>query len=313
MDIKKSNNTPLQSSSNSWVFMAEFLLSNEATGEWSSTHKSFTEWLIDVSKKLSLSESSLWRYYRAAKFYTNLQEELKIYKITAPEFKTLSAKISPENLEILEKIERVTPRDVFITLAKRVLSANIKRNELRSTWIAYRKSLDGKTSRGTGVSRPKIDLADPKNQASINEAQVLVCLNSPDNNWMGMENKNKYEVVTPNFCLMQKNDGGKRICFDAMIVLENNSGLEFHGVEIKSNNNPRQDYLPLDAQAKYCDYIWIAFCEFNSDYGTKKTPNNCGILALDNKKLTLIRKPKRNDPAYKLETSLQLLTHFLKR
>lgn len=300
-----------QHSPRAWVETAQFLLSSEETGGWSTTHKSFTDWLIDTSKKLELSESSLWRYFRAAKFYLNLKKDLERSKITVPDLTKISAKVSPENLEILEKIQRVTLSDDFLPLAERVIHANIKRDELRTIWMAYRKSLDGKTSRGAGVSKPKINLLDPKQQASFNEAQVLVCLNSGKSNWIKANGSTRHKVI-PNFCFKRKEGGKERVCFDAMVVLENDRDIEFHAIEVKSNNDPRQVYSSVAIQENYCDFIWIAFCEFNFDYGFKKVPTNCGILKLCDKQLEIIREPVRNNPANKLEISLQTLALFLK-
>ena len=213
MQNKSITNNLHQSTVNTWVNVAEFLLSNEEGGEWSATHKSFTDWLLDASKKMSLSESSLWRYYRAAKYYINLRKELQAGKISAPEFTDLPAKVSPENLEILEKIERVAQKSIFLDLAERVIHSNIKRDELRLTWIAYRKGLDGKTSRGMGVDRPKINIKDPDNKVFVEEAQVLTALNASYRSCIG-ENTSLKCGVFPDISIDATREN-KKVLIDA--------------------------------------------------------------------------------------------------
>ena len=297
-----------QEAPNQWVNVAEFLLSNEEGGEWSATHKSFTDWLLDTSKKMSLSESSLWRYYRAAKYYINLRKELQAGNISTPEFTNLPARVSPENLEILEKIERVAPKIIFLDLAERVIHSNIKRDELRLTWIAYRKGLEGKTSRGMGVERPKINTKDPRHKAFIKEAQLLTALNANYKNCIG-DNLSSKGGVFPNVSINTIGDG--KILFDAIVTIEKD-GLEFHGIEIRASNESELHLGSLKNQEKYCDFTWIAFNEFDSRFSTKNIPSNYGILALKGGNLEVIKKPAKNQSLNRLETSIHLLNMLIK-
>ena len=97
-----------------WISISAYILEVEKEGSWSPAQRTFTDWLVDLSSKLSLNESNLWRYYRAGKYYQRLFANLRAKGIEVPSFELLSRKVSSENLDTLEKIERVAPQKAFL-------------------------------------------------------------------------------------------------------------------------------------------------------------------------------------------------------
>ena len=126
-----------------WTKIALIVLQVEENNFWETSHRSFTDWLVSFGQSIGLKEGSIWRYYRAGKYYQELQPLLSKNQITNPPLNELPTKVSPENIEILGKLERVMPNDIFIKLAAQVISAAITRDSLRETWLIYRPILDG--------------------------------------------------------------------------------------------------------------------------------------------------------------------------
>jgi hypothetical protein len=298
-----------------WVSISRYILEVDEKGSWSVSNRTFTDWLTALSVQLDITESGLWRYYRAGKYYQALAENLKAKGVDTPPFKLLPKKISPENLETLEKIERVAPENIFNELATRVIQCSIKRSELRSEWVAYRKVLDGKTARGIGVVAPRADLTNRIQLLMIGEAEVQAALNSASKGWTGFDAPQMYKVV-PKLRIKVNEKSFKSFEADAVILFQGdlNAPVEFFEIDIKSHNGVDVSYDSFLKKGSYFDRQWVAFHQFNDEIGLANIPPCVGVILLDGCEFKVLRKAVRSPLAAtkSLETAKVLLTKFLK-
>ncbi|MBU3590661.1 hypothetical protein ICN11_01325 [Polynucleobacter sp. 78F-HAINBA] len=295
-----------------WPSVAAYILEVEKNNIWNKTHRNFTDWLVDISKKLSIHESNLWRYYRAGKYYPQLLKVLGDRGIQAPTFDSIANKISAENLDTLEKIERAAPKEVFLDLASRVVNSRIKRNELRAAWVAYRKVLDGKTARGIGVTKPRVERGNIIQAQRSAEAQVLMALNLAPKNWTGFINPEIFEVM-PNLRIRPNDSTQSAFDVDAAILIQGDvcSPIKIGVVEIKSNNRLKININTLDKQRPYFDFQWIAFENFHQKNGIDNLPAHVGILSLKNGVFEVVR-PALDMPLGGSETNVTAKTILAK-
>lgn len=131
-----------------WPAYALLMLSVEYQRYWELDNKSFSGWLKYFSKISGKSISSCWRFMSSAKFYDELSRNLTIDGKQCPRIGVLNESVSPENLEILSKLEAVLPKSDFVKLAWRVIENDVTRKEVREIWKTFRPMLEGKTKRG---------------------------------------------------------------------------------------------------------------------------------------------------------------------
>lgn len=298
-----------------WVSISRYILEVDEKGSWSASNRTFTDWLTSLSAQLSITESGLWRYYRAGKYYQSLAANLKAKGVDTPSFEFLSKKVSPENLETLEKIERVAPDNIFNELAARVIQCSIKRSELRSAWVAYREVLDGKTARGIGVVAPRADLTNRIQLLMIGEAEVQAALNSASKAWTGFDAPQIYKVV-PKLRIKVNEKPFKSFEVDAAILFQGgaNAPVEFFEIDIKSHNDLDIPYDSFLKKEPYFNRQWVAFHKFNDQVGLAGIPEHVGALLLDDGEFKVLRKAEYGplSGTKSLETAKLLLVKFLK-
>ena len=299
-----------------WTKVALIVLQVEENSFWETSHRSFTEWLVAFGESIGLKEGSLWRYYRAAKYYQELQPLLRKNRIPNPALSDLPAKVSPENIEILGKLERVMPSDVFVKFADQVISAVITRESLREAWLNYRPILDGRTARGMGVPIPRVDLKDKVQQNQLLEAHVFTALSQTSGSWLGSQKPFMFEMLRgeiTRFIIA----GAKSLSIDAMAIvqMQANGPIELHGIEIKSSNAPEFKYDSIKKIAPNFDFIWIAFHDYDPKRGVRSIPNEFGLLELKLEKIELIKMASRINSSTEAQLSLvkKLLAKLIKK
>ena len=278
----------------SWTQIGLLLDQVDHSGYWQKSSGSFTEWLKALSPSLNLKEASLWRYLTAARYYQELHKSLKASGVSSPSLDELSDKVSPENIEILSKLARVMPDDVFLRLAQQVLTSTVTRAELRETWLAYRPVLAGRTARGKGVAVPKMNPADSFQYDSILEAQVFMALSNSGAEWTGIERPDRYELfmqVSPELSL----DVRQRFTFDAVAAVRahKSAPLAFHGIEIKGNHFSRSTYELLERQTPFCDFLWVATHGDMPEISIDSIPEHVGLMIADGNRIQVIRPAQR--------------------
>ena len=97
-----------------WPIIGFMLLSAEHNQLWQADCNSFTAWVRMFSKEINKQESTCWRYLSAAKYYLQLNKVLNSNGIECPAITALPESVSPENIELLEKLNRAMPSEQFL-------------------------------------------------------------------------------------------------------------------------------------------------------------------------------------------------------
>ena len=282
----------------SWIRLALAINKVEESGFWQNQHRSFTKWLESYSITISLSESTLWRCRRAAKYYPKLFDKLSAHQIKIPQLKDLSPYIvSAENIDILAKLERVMPDEAFIQLAQKVVSEKVPREELRQTWVIYRELLEGKTARGLGTAIPRVNRSDPMKVYETQEAQVLKVLTESKGAWL----KNQDSSVAELFIHVKPEEIAGKIQIEidavAFVKASHKSSMEFHGIDVKTHFFAvmKSHYEYMSILDLYCDYSWIAFPDYNPEINAEVLPRHIGLLSVEGNQIRVIRQAQRGE------------------
>jgi|CXWL01.1.fsa_nt_gi hypothetical protein len=263
-----------------WGSIAKLLIEVEEERFWQFEANSFTEWIKIRAQNCGYKERSLWRFLSAGRYYQLLSKEFAGFDSTCAPLEKLHEGVSPENLELLSKLSRVTPSDIWLRLAKQVVVGTVTRAELRKSWLTFRPVLKGRTARGRGVVPPKFNPLDQLQFNSLREAMVMEALSSSPPWWVGLDKPDLYKI----FMHVQAESSGvpkPNIMFDAVVVVREwkASQLVLLGIEISGGiiGNPAVKDL-LQERAPYCDLLWVAVDDaFGSDQ-LAKIPDFVGIL-----------------------------------
>jgi hypothetical protein len=284
----------LRRKNSSWGEISQYLHLVEQSSLWSETSTSFTEWLISHSLFFGIKESTLWRYLTAGRYYNQLREKLSTEQYTCPPLNQLPPQISPENIEILSKIERVVPSDFFTSLAHGVLAGSVKRAELRNIWQNFRPVLLGKTARGRGVESPKFNPINLLQKNNMTESMLFNALFSSDGQWTGVSKPDVYKVFT-HIKPLYKQRPEVTVEMDAVVLIQDKATgqIMLHCIEISSIVS-MQKLLSLEEQSKYCHRMWIALDKAMLPE-LHAIPDHVGILAIEGGLLDVVR-PASNSP-----------------
>jgi hypothetical protein len=258
----------VQRRTSSWALIGMILDQVDREKYWARDAQSFSEWLKSYAPRIGMKESSLWRYLSASRYYQKLRKDLNVRKVRSKSLAMLPDGISAENLELLEKLERVVPKKEFEEVAGRVLAGDVKRNELRELWKTYRPVLSGRTARGRGMTAPRIDPMDRGQLMFQREARALTTLMAAGPEWTGIQDPQFYytmrEVMLPKAVGLEtrvicdpKAGLLKRAVFDMLALVRERveSAVMLIGVVICSRI---EALSALDSVAPYCDRLWVA-------------------------------------------------------
>jgi hypothetical protein len=313
----------------SWALIGLLLDQVERNKYWARDAQSFSEWLKSFAARIGMKESSLWRYLSASRYYQKLRKDLNLRKIRSPSLAGLPESVSAENLELLEKLERVVPKKEFEGVAERVLAGDLKRNELREHWKTYRPILLGRTARGKGVIAPRIDPTDREQLMFQGEARALSALMRAGSQWTEIRDPESYyamrEVILPKAEGLEtrvikdpKKGLLRRAVFDMLAVVRKSveSPVMLIGVVIFSRIQTLSD---LKSVAPYCDRLWVALA---GEEKKSETPSNVaqlpefvGILRVKPGGVQVERPASEACPALGVKTgemAKELLLHLLR-
>jgi hypothetical protein len=251
---------------------------------------SFTVWLKTFSL-LKLKEASLWRYLTAVRYYRALHQDLAHRGVFSPSPEDLPDQVSPENIELLSKLVRVVPEEVFLRLTTQVLGSNISRATLRQTWETYRPILAGRTARGTRTPPPMINRNDPGQQNLEREAHVITALFNNAPAWTGYAPPDLYELLTN---VAPEPDGApdQHLTFDVVATVRAtpHSPLEIHGIEVHGQGLYLPDESLWPARQPYCNQLWLAISSQAIASEVPNLPDYVGLIVADEKGLRIARK-----------------------
>jgi len=257
----------------------------------------------------------MWRYLASARYFETLRDDLTKRGIACPQLVDLSTTVSPENLELLAKLERAAPSEAYMEIATRVIHGSITRAEMRKVWSAFRPVLAGRTARGLGVPAPKADLADPIQYDSMVQADVLKTLMLIGSAWMGDDKPYLYEIF--HHAVPEFKKAALRFQFDAVVMISKSkqAQTEYHGIEIRGNLSllNMQFFELLERQRPYCHYLWIALNEHALDVGGYEIPGHIGLLAFNRGHIRVLRQAVRGDGELSGDLAKGLLVRALGR
>lgn len=124
-----------------WQQMAALMIQVEEEALWQGEAKSFTAWVKAMADKVELQESMLWRYLKAGRYYNQLRESPDPELAAMPALGEAACRVSPDSLELLDKISRVAPPEEAAKLAKSTLAGESGRDELREAWQDYKAAM----------------------------------------------------------------------------------------------------------------------------------------------------------------------------
>lgn len=285
----------------SWGQIGLWLDEVERTAYWQVQAKSFTEWLKSTAPGLGVKEGSLWRYLTASRYYGQLRNHLQKQGGKYPPLSRLPDTVSPENLELLSKIERVAPESVLQDLATRIIDASISRAELRRCWQTYRRVLHGQTARGTGVDIPRYDPGNVRQADSMLEANVMAILHVDGHAWTGASPTALYRLHQQVSVRSRHSRNTFRV-LDAVAVTQGSDKepLCFHVIEILGGHTHLSGLSSrVSGLAPYGDLLWLAFPE-GAVPDTDDIPPYVGILQAG-RGMKVVR-PAKPDPSLGAET-----------
>jgi hypothetical protein len=300
----------LEGNARSWPETSSVLDRVERTRYWEGRAQSFSEWIALVAHRGGTNESILWRYLGAGRYYRKLRKSLKRRGIVCPPLERLPETISPENLEILAKIERVMPKRAFEEVGERVLGRSITRDELRELWATYRPVLTGRTARGRGTATPRIDPKDAGQLAQQKKAATLTMLMSAKPTWTGIDDPYFYyamrDVAIPAA-------GPKKYAFDMLALVRKieDSPIMMIGVEVSTAITSEVVYK-LGNLAPYCNRLWLGLVTEVKSHEVADVPKYMGILRSDGTSPMVLR-PAEESPGFKTgEMAKELLPRILR-
>lgn len=276
--------------SRSWGNLFLLLDSVERTKYWQNDAASFTRWIEQIAPKIHTKPAMLWRILSSGRFVIQVTNQLEERNIKVPSLEDMPDDVSPENVELLAKLERVAPEETFAEYAQKVFTGEAKRAELRSVWETYRPVLRGQTARGRGVTPPRINRKDPSQFRSVMEAATLEAFQSAGPHWTGISTHTLYKVfVHINPEGFPKNPG---YLFAAVVVVKPKNGvLLYHGIRFRTLESPDTYKKPLE----YCDHLWVFnHSVFHSSQipafdDLSGVPEGVGILEIKDNVLSVIK------------------------
>jgi hypothetical protein len=143
-DIENRLSQLLTKSRADWTEMAKLTLSVQKEKLYrQGGFSSFSAWVRQLAVTNDREPSLLWRFIKAAKYFLKLTGYEDLEQVRE------AARIPPEALEKLEKLQRQAPTPVFETLKKRVFSGDVTVAECRRIEKDYRPPVtEARTNRG---------------------------------------------------------------------------------------------------------------------------------------------------------------------
>jgi len=299
----------------SWGNLYLLLDAVDQSGYWEREAASFTSWIEKSASRLHSKPAMLWRILSAGRFVQLVAERFKERGFVIPSLEEMPDAVSPENVELLSKLGRVAPEDIFEELVHKVFDGEATRSKLREAWETYRPALGGKTARGRGVAAPKLNQQDPVQYRSMMEAVTLDALQAVGPTWTGVKSPSVYKFfvhVNPErYCMTTD-----LYLFAAVVVIKHKNGpLQYHGICFQPLLEAAGSYENILA---YCDHLWV----LNHDHNNKmpelvddsSMPDCIGVLKVRGSKVSVIRPAGvvEGSGSKRLDLASALLTRALR-
>ncbi len=293
----------------SWPQISALLNSVQTTEYWRGESESFSKWIEDFGKTIGLGRATLWRYLSAGRKYENLKAAAEKIKpsLHYPQLQELHDYVSPENLELLEKLNRVMEPDDAYALMDKVIRGEVRRQALRDKWQAFRPALAGQTARGKHYSSVKVDRTNEFQASKVREGEIYTAIKESAPKWLDCLQPYFIKVlsnVRPDVegaCVGYKSKILSHPIFDAIVAIKRHmrDPLCLHGIEIIGRFHEKT-VSKLETMAPYCDFFWIATHHAVPNFAPDKIPEWAGVLMLtDAEEVRVLREPEHtgSEPA----------------
>jgi hypothetical protein len=181
-----------------WVSMAIFLNELDRLDvlyigkHFFDTFNEFVKWFCE---KTLLKRASLLRYRAIARDYSWLKDKMEEQQLECPSFADLDPAIGPEGLEILIKLVKFAPHDIWKDSAQGVFNQTLRRAELRRRWVATRQI--GSSARGRGSSVVNLVDIDVKSQPVKDHHSIVrmyAALEAMDSKFLGLATLSRHNI-----------------------------------------------------------------------------------------------------------------------
>jgi hypothetical protein len=224
--------------------------------------------------------------------------------------------LSPESLELADKIQRCAPKPIAKQVIERTLEGELSRAELRNVWTTYRPALGEASARGRLPLDPEeraeaiearkatwqAEKRKPENRADVCRAELMAGFRSAD--WLERIDQSRAESAT-------KHLAGK---FAAVLVVRRDAQrperLELHALWTCVSAPELADY-EFKAPAS-TEFVWLAVPAELSERALQKAPRMLGVLELTRgRTLRVAREAQRRNLS--APDRLELMNALLQR
>lgn len=289
-----------------WRRVGRLLRTVESEALWSSSSPNITSYLEHLAQRLGVTPNVLWRAYAAVGTWEQIAASLAAGHVSAPNLDELPVTITPETIELLDKIHRAARPDDWKALAEEVLAAKIGRVALRARWKAYKDALGGRTARGRGVESPRAVRAPNEVLTSDLDASFVAafpaCLGQDGATSMGLFKNVRF---------------GSRSCSRryeldfVAVLLGGDERVCLHGVELSSYHLAREHLAAFIEKARsFVDVLWLCAPESTPALPMLLELSGPGVLLLGPKGWRAAAAPveKPGDGAFSGDTAKTLLS-----
>lgn len=301
-----------------WIQMGTVLSVVKERRYWSKDFGSFSKWLESWGRKVHLGKATLWRYITAQEKYEKLRDCASKYDYTFPSIEELECPISPEGIEIFDKLSRVLEEHEVYEMMKGFIDGEVTRKELRDKWNIYKPVMGGKTARGLPENTMlKIEQPSKKEKGFIIESNIMDALRVSESKWLYSNKTNQQEHVKntldPFFYKFFQNvripNSRRNISvLDMALAFQKhtNSPLFIHGIEVvpKGLENKSEQ---ISNYRKFCNAFWVAIPEDIAEESINHVPSGVGLLTVKNKTVKVLIEAEVDDSPELLVNTLKVL------
>ncbi len=288
--LKKQIQAILNHELKTWGEISCVLDQVASTEVWRHEKASYTAWVQGLAEEMGTNPQTLWRYLSSGRYYNSLLKN-NIQTTEQVLLQDLPNIVSPENLEILSKIERVAPPDVFCELLEKVVTAKITRAKLRIVWESYRSECDAPSNRGRGA--PAVSFL---NSLGTYRAKVMSVIRLDQPTWTGHDKIDAYRLHSD--IKIPKSGTRAQVKFDGVAVIKHHQGkneiIDVHGVTVYTSGVQERPKVYFDRYAQYVNYLWWVLPAGFESFDI--VPDDVGTLIINNSKIVVVRQAKRCKP-----------------
>jgi hypothetical protein len=282
------------------------LLDAKKTAAWRETHRSFSAWLRDEAQARGVQPSVLWRNLGALEYYRSLGPQYD--GLALPDVEVAGAAISPQHLELIEKLSQCADRASIRQLLLNALKGQVTRSELQAQWRIYRSM----------STKDRATRAATSFRSRLTEAEAVLRFMGASPEWTGFSAPALYRVfVSP---ALSDVPSPYRIDVVALCRPEPNQAIAVHGVEIKlaslvtKRSNLRDVADELSASRGNFDHCWLAVATEQSlrkqdaHRLLAEIPAQFGLLVISRSRIQVLRSAPRNSRAHAAQLLAEILS-----